>query len=68
MRDRQRPREIRQEDDARLERRYEQWITFRVGVRQLPAELPDPASDFRAGEVDLPDRTDRRAQEASLSR
>jgi len=73
MRDRERPREIREEDDARLERRDEKWSSSLVSRRELLAELVDPAGDLLAGEVDLPRAARRReirrdGQEASLSR
>jgi hypothetical protein len=56
VRDRQRAREIGEEDGAGLERRDQQWLAAGVGRRQLVAELVDAATDLRAGQVDVPDR------------
>jgi hypothetical protein len=56
VRDRQRAREVGEEDGTRLERRDEQRLAARVGLRQLGAELDDTAADVLAGQVDLPDR------------
>jgi hypothetical protein len=56
MRDRQRPREVGEEDGAGLERRDEQRLAAGVRLCQLRAELADPAPDLVAGQVDLPDR------------
>ena len=67
MRNRQRPREIGEEDDARLERSDEQRLSAGIGNRQLPAELVDATADLLAGEVDLPGGG-AAGQEASLSR
>jgi hypothetical protein len=72
MRDRQLPREVGEEDDARLERSDEQRLPTGVSDRQLPAELLDSASDLMTCEVDLArsagSRLWIRAQEASLNR
>ena len=56
MRDRQRPREVGEEDDARLQRRNEQRLAADVGRSKVDAELRDAASDLVARQIDLPDR------------
>ncbi len=56
MRDRQRPREVGEEDDARLQRRDEQRLAADVGRSKVDAELRDAASDLVARQIDLPDR------------
>jgi hypothetical protein len=53
--DREGAREIGQEDRARLERRDEQRRASRVRFGELCAELGDAATDFRTGQVDIPD-------------
>ena len=68
MQDRQRTREICQEDGARLERRDEERLEGLEVRREEPAELCDTGRDLLAGEVDLPDRPVwRRIYEASFS-
>ena len=56
VRDRQRTREVGEEDGAGLQRRDEQRLAARVRRGQLGAELADAAPDLVAGQVDLPDR------------
>jgi len=56
VRDRQRPREVGEEDDARLQRRNEQRLAADVGRSKVDAELRDAASDLVARQIDLPDR------------
>jgi hypothetical protein len=51
--DRQRERQIGEEDDARLERRDEQRLAMLVVVRDLTTELVDARSDLVGAEVDL---------------
>jgi hypothetical protein len=53
--DRESAREIGQEDRARLEWRDEQWLASRVRFGELCAELGDSATDFRTGQVNIPD-------------
>jgi hypothetical protein len=55
VRDRERPREVGEEDGARLQRRDEERIPARVGDRDLGAELRDAGGDLLPREVDLPD-------------
>ena len=55
VRDRQCPREIGEEDGARLERGDEQRLAALVGGGESRAELGDAAGDLVAREVDLPD-------------
>ena len=55
VRDRQRSREIGEEDGARLERRDQQRLAAGVGLGQLGAQLADAAADLVTGQVDLPD-------------
>jgi hypothetical protein len=55
VRDRQRAREVGQEDDARLERRDEQRLASSVVACQLGAELADPLANLLGGEVDVAD-------------
>jgi hypothetical protein len=72
VQERERTREIGDEDEARLQRADEQRLTPGVVGRDLLAELRDPSRDLLCGEVDLPDRVDvrpipvGRAQEASF--
>jgi hypothetical protein len=65
--DRDRPREVGDEDDARLERRDEQRLTALVVVGDLAAELADARGKLLAREVDLPDRG-RQGYDASSRR
>lgn len=68
VQDRQRAREIGQEDRARLEGRDEERLKGLEIRREEPAELCDTGRDLLSGEVDLPDRAvRRRVYEASLS-
>jgi hypothetical protein len=62
VRDPQRPREIGQEDGARLERRDEQRLEAGVGLGELLAELGDPPADLLAAQVDIPDGVSVRRQ------
>jgi hypothetical protein len=55
MQDRRRPRQIREKDEARLERRDEERLDAVVGVRDLGAELLDPALNLVPAEVNLAD-------------
>ena len=55
MGDREGAREIGQEDRARLERRDEQRLASCVRLGEFCAELDDAATDFRTGQVDIPD-------------
>jgi hypothetical protein len=52
----QRPREVGEEDGARLQRRDEQRLAAGVRLREVGAELCDAAADLLARQVDLPDR------------
>ena len=53
--DRERARQVGEEDDARLQRRDEQRVTLAVVVRDLASELADPELDLRGGEVAVAD-------------
>jgi len=64
--DRQRARQVGEEDGARLQRCDEQWLEALVVAGDLSAELCDPGRDLPRGEVDLPDRAV--CHEASLRR
>jgi hypothetical protein len=55
VQDRQRTREIGEEDEARLQRRDEQRLAALVVGRDLGAELRDAGCDLVRGDVDLPD-------------
>jgi hypothetical protein len=48
-------REVGQEDGTRLERRDEQRLASCVRLGELGAELDDPPTDLRTGQVDVPD-------------
>ncbi len=67
VRDRERARQVGDEDDARLERCDEQRLEPVVVGCDLPAELRDPCGYLLPGEVDLADRV-RVLYEASFSR
>ena len=56
MGDRERARQVGEEDGARLERRDEERLEARVRLGELDAELGDAAADVAARQVDLPDR------------
>jgi hypothetical protein len=56
VRNRQRAREVGEEDGARLQRCDEQRLAAGVGVGELAAELRDAALDLAACEIDVPDR------------
>ncbi len=56
MLDRQRPREVGEEDHARLERRHQHGIPAGVRLRELGAEFADPLGDLLSREIDGPDR------------
>jgi hypothetical protein len=53
--DRQRPREVGEEDEARLEAADEDRLAARVVGADLGAQLLDPRGDLGGGEVDLAD-------------
>jgi hypothetical protein len=53
--DRQRARELREEDEARLERADEDGLQALVVARDLPPELVDARAELVGAEVDLPD-------------
>jgi hypothetical protein len=53
--DRQRAREIREEDGGRLQRGDEDRLTAVVVGRDRRRELVDSSPDVLGGEVDLPD-------------
>jgi hypothetical protein len=55
VRDGYRPGEIREEDDARLQRRDEDGVAAVVVRGDVAPELPDPRRDRGRGEKDLPD-------------
>jgi hypothetical protein len=55
VQDRQRPREVREEDEARLQRADEKRLLAVVVVRDLGAELGDARLDLLRAEIDLPD-------------
>jgi hypothetical protein len=53
--DRQRAREVGDEDDRRLQRGDEDWLAALVVGGDLRAELGDPRLDLLLREVDLAD-------------
>jgi len=53
--DRERTRQIGQEDGARLEWCDEQRLASCIRFGELCAELADAATDLRTGQVDIPD-------------
>jgi hypothetical protein len=53
--DLERPRQIGEEDDARLERGDEEWLMALVVCADLLAELGDPGLDVVRGEIDVAD-------------
>jgi hypothetical protein len=55
VRDGNRPREIGQEDEARLQRRDQERVFALVVAGDVGAELSDTCGDLGGGEVDLPD-------------
>jgi hypothetical protein len=55
VRDGERAGDVREEDDARLERRDQDRIEARVITRDLVAELGNPGSNLRAAEIDGPE-------------
>jgi hypothetical protein len=55
VQDRQRAREVGEEDDARLQRSYEQRLASGVVGGDLGAELADADAQLGGGEVDLAD-------------
>ena len=63
MRDRERAREVGQEDGARLERRDEQRLASCIRVGEILTELGDAAADLRTGQIDVPDRVSVGCQE-----
>jgi len=65
--DRDRPGEVGDEDDARLERRDEQRLAGFVVLGDLAAELADARRQLLTREVDLPDRR-RQGYDASSRR
>jgi hypothetical protein len=69
VRERERAREIAEEDEARLQRRDEQRLQVLVVVRDLGRELVDAPRDLRGGEVGLTDaRIARYETRSSLNR
>jgi hypothetical protein len=55
VRDRDRPREVGQEDEARLQQRDEQQVAVLVVARDLRAELLDAAAQLLRAKKDLAD-------------
>jgi hypothetical protein len=55
MRDRDRPREIGQEDEARLQQRDEQQVAAGVVAGDVRPELADASLELRGREKDLAD-------------
>ncbi len=55
MRDRERAGEVRDEDEARLERCDEQWVPPLVVEGELVSELANAGGDLLAREVDVAD-------------
>jgi hypothetical protein len=55
VQDRDRTREVSDEDEGRLERSDEQRLAIAVVARDLAAELPDPRRELLPRQVDLPD-------------
>jgi hypothetical protein len=55
MQDRERARQIGEEDDARLERRDEQRLEPGVFACQLRPDLPNARPDLGSAEIDLAD-------------
>jgi hypothetical protein len=55
VRDRDRPREVGEEDEARLQRGDEQRLLAGVIARDLPGELRDACVKLLCGEVALAD-------------
>jgi len=53
--DRHRPREVGEEDEARLQARNEERFSARVVLGDLRAELADAVADLVGGEIDLAD-------------
>jgi hypothetical protein len=53
--DLQRPRQVGEEDEARLEAADQDRLAARVVLPDLLAELRDPGRDLLGGEVDVPD-------------
>jgi hypothetical protein len=49
------PREVGEEEDARLQRRYEQGLAALVVPRDLGPELGNARPNLLGGEIDLPD-------------
>ena len=56
MRDGNRPREVGQEDEARLQQRDEQQFAALVVARDLRAELRDAVAQLLCAEEDLADK------------
>jgi hypothetical protein len=50
-----RPRQIGEEDDARLQRRYEQQSAGRIVAPDLLRQLPDAPEDLLIAEVEVAD-------------
>jgi hypothetical protein len=55
VRERDRAREVGEEDEARLQQRDEQELAALVVARDLPAELVDAAAQLLRAEEDLAD-------------
>jgi hypothetical protein len=53
--DRHGARQVGQEDDAGLEQADEERLAARVVDRELGADLADPRTDLRGGQVDVAD-------------
>jgi hypothetical protein len=56
MGNRNRPREVGEEEDARLQRGHEHRLATLVVACDLRAELGDPRLDLAGGEIDLTER------------
>jgi hypothetical protein len=67
MRNRDRPRQIGQEDERALEDRDEDGLAIRVVGGDLRAQLADTGTELLPGEVDLSDPGIRRLYEARFS-
>jgi hypothetical protein len=68
VRDRQRAREIGEEDEARLQRRDEERRLAGVVEREVGTELPYACVELLASEVDIADAARRQLARSSLNR
>ena len=68
MRDRNRAREVGEEEDARLQRGDEDGLAPRVVAGDLRAELGDARLDLLRREIDLTERVDFYDARSSLYR